>query len=162
MDDVVTIRPATEADLTRVAYLAGQLVRMHHATDPGRFLLVDNVEDGYAWWLGREIKRADAVVLVAARGEAIAGYAYGSIEERDWNMLLDTHGALHDVFVAPESRRSGVGRKLVEAMITRLEEKGAPRVVLSTMVANDAAQKIFGRCGFRPTMIEMTRNKASD
>jgi ribosomal protein S18 acetylase RimI-like enzyme len=52
-----------------------------------------------------------------------------------------------------------VGRKLVEAMIARLEEKGALRVVLSTMVANDAAQKIFARCGFRPTMIEMTRNR---
>ena len=158
MDDVI-IRRAAEADLPRVAYLAGQLVRMHHSTDPGRFLLVDNVEDGYAWWLGREIQRADAVVLVALRGDGIVGYAYGSVEERDWNMLLDHHGALHDVFVAPESRRAGVGRKLIEAMIALLEEKGALRVVLSTMVASDAAQKIFARCGFRPTMIEMTRNK---
>jgi hypothetical protein len=28
------------------------------------------------------------------------------------------------------------------------------------MVANDAAQRLFARCGFRPTMVEMTRNAA--
>jgi ribosomal protein S18 acetylase RimI-like enzyme len=156
MDDV-RIRAATEADLPRVAALAGQLVRMHHAADPARFLLVDNVEDGYAWWFSREIASADAVILVAARGDEILGYAYGSIEERDWNMLLDAHGALHDVFVASEARRAGLGRMLVRAMVARLEEKGAPRVVLSTMVQNEPAQALFRHCGFRPTMLEMTR-----
>jgi RimJ/RimL family protein N-acetyltransferase len=30
-------------------------------------------------------------------------------------------------------------------------------VVLSTAVRNEAAQRLFARAGFRPTMIEMTR-----
>jgi ribosomal protein S18 acetylase RimI-like enzyme len=130
---------------------------MHHETDPARFLLVDHVEDGYAWWFSRELKSADAVILVATQGKDIVGYAYGSIEERDWNMLLDAHGAVHDVFVAAEARRGGVGRELVRAMIARLEELGAPRIVLSTMVGNAPAQALFRECGFRPTMLEMTR-----
>ncbi len=156
MDEVV-IRPATERDLPRVAALAAELVRMHHATDPGRFLLVDNVEEGYAWWLARELKSADAVVLVAERG-GIVGYAYGGLEERDWNMLLDAHGVVNDVFVAAEARRGGVGVRLVQALVARLEAMGAPRVVLSTMVSNVSAQELFKKCGFRPTMLEMTRN----
>jgi RimJ/RimL family protein N-acetyltransferase len=37
----------------------------------------------------------------------------------------------------------------------------APRIVLSTMVANHAAQRLFARYGFRPTMLEMTRETAT-
>jgi ribosomal protein S18 acetylase RimI-like enzyme len=151
------VRRAESADLSRVAAMAGALVRMHHQVDPGRFLLVDRVEEGYAWWLSRELGRAKAVVLVACRGEDVIGYAYGSLEERDWNMLLDTHGAIHDVFVREDARRSGAGRGLVDGMIAELTQMGAPRVVLSTMVGNQAAQELFRRCGFRPTMLEMTR-----
>ncbi len=97
--DEVVVRRAEERDLVQVAPLAGELVRLHHRTDPSRFLLIDRVEEGYARWLSREIARAEAVVLVAARGAEILGYAYGALEGRDWKLLLDTHGAVHDVFV---------------------------------------------------------------
>jgi ribosomal protein S18 acetylase RimI-like enzyme len=151
------IRRAEPADVPRLGALGGDLVRMHHATDPRRFLLVDEVDKGYAWWLGRELSRKDAVVLVATRTGAVVGYAYGAREGRDWNALLDEHGAIHDVFVAPEARREGTGRALVDAMIRELEALGAKRIVLSTMVGNDAARRLFEACGFRSTMLEMTR-----
>jgi ribosomal protein S18 acetylase RimI-like enzyme len=156
------IRPAETRDLPQVGRLAGQLVRLHHDTDPARFLLVDGVEEGYARWFSRELTRSGAVVLVAAQreqpeqDERIIGYVYGTLEGRDWNMLLDSHGALHDVLVASDARQRGVGRALVAAMVAALSRAGAPRVVLSTMVTNEAAQRVFRACGFRPTMLEMT------
>lgn len=153
-----SIRPAASVDLPRVADLAGALVRMHHAVDPARFFLPDRVEEGYAWWFEREIKRKDAFVIVAEIDGAIVGYAYGTREGRDWNALLDEHGYIHDVFVAPEARRSGAGRKLMLAAIDELTRRGAPRIVLTTMVSNEAAQRLFAACGFRATMIEMTRS----
>lgn len=159
MIDEVVVRRAEERDLKTVARLAGELVRLHHETDPSRFLLIDRVEEGYAWWLAREIARAEAVVLVAARGDEILGYAYGALEGRDWNLLLDAHGAVHDVFVSSAARRGGVGRRLVNAIVSALEELGAPRIVLSTMVSNEGAQRVFRACGFRSTMIEMTRDR---
>jgi ribosomal protein S18 acetylase RimI-like enzyme len=154
---MIDIRPANRADLPRVSQLAGALVRMHHAVDPKRFMLMPNVESGYAWWFERQLKNDDAVILVAEEAGAIIGYAYGSKEPRDWNMLLDEHGALHDVYVDEAKRRSGAGKMLVSAMIRRLEELGCERIVLSTMVSNEPAQKLFAACGFRPTMLEMTR-----
>jgi len=157
MNDMV-IRAATPADLPRVAELAGELVRMHHAVDPARFLLPERVEEGYSWWLERELARAGAAVVVATVGEQIIGYAYGTREGRDWNALLDEHGAIHDVFVTASARRSGAGRKLVHAIIDELTRRGAPRIVLSTMIANEPAQRLFAACGFRPTMLEMTRS----
>ena len=54
----VVVRRAETGDLPQVSRLAGQLVRLHHATDPARFLLVDEVEAGYAWWLARELAQA--------------------------------------------------------------------------------------------------------
>ena len=35
--------------------------------------------------------------------------------------------------------------------------KGAPRVVITAAAGNTAAQALFGRLGFRRTMVEMTR-----
>jgi ribosomal protein S18 acetylase RimI-like enzyme len=157
MSDVV-IRAAISSDLPKIAEMAGALVRMHHAVDPARFLLPEKVEEGYAWWLARELARAEAAIVVATIDEAIVGYAYGTREGRDWNALLDEHGAIHDVFVAETARRSGAGQKLVHAIIDELTRRGAPRIVLSTMVSNEAAQKVFAACGFRATMIEMTRS----
>ena len=158
MASAVDVRRARAADLPRVGVLAGRLVAMHHRTDPDRFLLVDDVERGYARWFERELAREAAVVLLAQQGEAIVGYCYGAREGRDWNMLLDEHGAIHDVYVDESARRGGVGRLLLEAMVRELEALGAPRLVLSTMVGNEAAQRLFRACGFRPTMLEMTRS----
>jgi quercetin 2,3-dioxygenase len=151
------IRPAQRDELDAVARLAGKLVRMHHALDEHRFFLSDRVEEGYAWWFGCEIDRDGVVLLVAERAGVIVGYAYGRLEERDWNQLLDAHGALHDVWVEEGERRCGVARRLVEAAVAALVARGAPRVVLHTAAGNAAAQALFARLGFRTTMVEMTR-----
>jgi RimJ/RimL family protein N-acetyltransferase len=46
---------------------------------------------------------------------------------------------------------------LLDATLAALEGLGAPRIVLSTAVRNEPAQRLFARAGFQPTMIEMTR-----
>jgi len=158
MSTDIIIRRAVAADLERAAQLAGRLARMHHEADRDRFFLPDQVEQGYRWWFTRELERPAAVVLVALVGPELVGYCYGALEERDWNLLLDRHGAIHDVYVDEQARRSGAGGQLLDAMIRELEALGAPRIVLSTMVNNERAQRLFRARGFRPTMLEMTRN----
>ncbi len=59
--------------------------------------------------------------------------------------------------VDPDHRRQGVGRQLLEAAIAALIQLGAPQVQLSTAAPNKGAQKLFASLGFRPTLIEMTR-----
>ncbi len=160
-ESTVHVRAAQAADLEQVAKLAAKLVRLHHQWDPLRFMIQEPIEDGYRWWLGRELKNERAIVLVASVREGgeerIAGYAYGRLEERDWNALLDVHGALHDILVDEGHRGHGVARALLDAMVARLGEMGAPRVVLHTASQNEAAQRLFREAGFRPTMLEMTR-----
>src|SRR5689334_18312932 len=88
------VRPAGPDDVRALGALGAKLARAHHAWDPQRFFLPEEpVEDGYAWWLGKELENPRAVILaaVAARGRVV-GYAYGRIEPRDWNALRDRCG----------------------------------------------------------------------
>jgi ribosomal protein S18 acetylase RimI-like enzyme len=154
------VRDAREDDLDDVSKLAARLVRLHHAFDPQRFFLQEPVEEGYRWWLGRELSNKSAIVLVATLDERVAGYLYATIEARDWNLLLDKHAGLHDIYVDDALRAKGVGEALMRAAIERFEERGVPRVVLMSATKNEAAQRLFARVGFRPTMVEMTRELA--
>jgi ribosomal protein S18 acetylase RimI-like enzyme len=151
------IRRAKRSELSAVARMAAALVREHHALDPQRFMLVEPVEVGYRDWLAKEVTRRGAVILVAEEDLEIVGYAYGTLESRNWNDLLDSCGKLHDVYVARDARRRGIARRLVESLQLELRALGAPRVVLMSAEGNRAAQAFFQSLGFRRTMIEMTR-----
>jgi ribosomal protein S18 acetylase RimI-like enzyme len=155
----VTIRDAQEADLDAVAVLAARLVRLHHGWDPRRYLLEEPVEAGYRWWLGSQLGGEDLLLLVAEQGGKVVGYLYGALEPRDWAMLLEAHGAIHDVYVDEAARGQGVAGKLLEAGLAWLGAR-AENVVLHSAVENEAAQRLFARHGFRRTMVEMTRTRA--
>lgn len=150
------IRKATERDLPQIAALAGQLVRQHSGFDDKRFMHIENPEKGYAWWFGKELQNDKALILCARLDRKLVGYAYARLEPRDWNQLLDAHGALHDIFVSPEARQQGIGKELLQRVQKDLAKRGAPRLVLHTAVQNRAAQKLFASAGFRKTMLEMT------
>lgn len=160
MTNATTIRPAVSEDLDDIGRMAGELVRYHHALDSHRFLLVDGVERGYARYFASQLSEPSTLILVAERGGQRIGYAYAKLEPRDWNALLDACGALHDIFVVPSERKSGVASALLDAVVERLAALGAPRVVLTTAVQNEPAQRLFARHGFRKTMLEMTRELA--
>jgi len=152
----VIVRPAEARDLPAIAELAGKLVRQHHAFDAQRFMLIPNVEAGYARFFGGELSNPETLILAAELDGQIVGYAYARLEPRDWNNLLDACAALHDIFVIESARRQGVARQLVEATRARLQAKGAPRLVLHTASKNAPARAFFAELGFRETMVELT------
>ena len=157
MEDSVVVRSIRQEDLEDVGRMAASLVRYHAELDPKRFLSWDGVEQGYRRFFGSQLEEPKAVLLVALRGARRVGYAYARLEPRDWNALLDAHGALHDIFVEESERRAGVANALLDEVRARLIAAGALRMVLSTAVQNEAAQRLFERHGFRRTMLEMTR-----
>ena len=154
----VTIRPAVPADLAALGKLGVLLIRVHHDFDPQRFIAPPpGAEQGYAAFLKSQFKEPDVIVLVAEQDGKVIGYAYAAIEGWDYMALRGPAGLLHDIVVDPDQRGQGVGRMLLDAALTALEARGAPRVVLSTANKNEAAQHLFAQAGFRRTMIEMTR-----
>ena len=156
-DDVV-IRGAAIADLPALGRLGALLLRTHHEFDPQRFIAPDdNVEEGYAWFLGTQLRQQDAAIFVAERGGEVLGYVYAGVEPHSWKELRDEAGFIHDIVVDERGRRTGLASALVERAVEWLRQRGMPRVVLWTAERNDVAQRLFAALGFRRTMIEMTR-----
>jgi ribosomal protein S18 acetylase RimI-like enzyme len=65
-------------------------------------------------------------------------------------------GILNDILIDPAYRGHGLGQLLLDATIAAIKARGVPRVVLWVASANERAQALFARAGFRPTMVEMT------
>jgi len=120
--------------------------------DPGT-----DAADGYAWFLGRQLKDDDVVIFVAEQDGEVIGYVYAGLEPISWKELRDACGFVHDVVVDERGRRHGVATLLIEKAVEWLHERGAPRVILWTAEKNAGAQRLFVKLGFRRTMIEMTR-----
>ena len=157
-NDQIVIRRATPADLTHVGRLGAELLRLHYAFDPRRFMAPGRgAEDGYSWFLGTQLNEPDALVLVADRSGDVVGYLYAAIEPRNWKELRDEAGFVHDVIVADSVRGSGAGRALMDAAFEWMRQRGMPRVVLWTAASNERARRLFETLGFRSTMTEMTK-----
>jgi ribosomal protein S18 acetylase RimI-like enzyme len=155
---MLLIRTAEPRDARTLGELGAALMRIHYAFDPQRFLAAgDHAERGYASFLRSQLDDDEAIVLVAERDGRIVGYVYAGLEPMSWKELRGPAGFIHDVVVEEASRGSGAGRALMEAAMTWLKERGAPRVVLCTADRNEGAQRLFAALGFRRTMIEMTR-----
>lgn len=151
----LNIRPMVRSDLPQVGPLAAGLVEFHHKIDSARFFTVPNVAAGYQRWFTEELQNPKAILLVACMGETLVGYAYGTLEARDWAMLLDAHAVLHDIYIADTAREHGAGDALVAAFVKACQGKEVEKVVLYTAKDNVSAQRVFERQGFRPTMVEM-------
>ena len=152
------IRPAAPADVKALGRLGALLVEVHHQFDRDRFIApTPRTESGYGGFLAGQLKRKDVVVLVAEEAEAVIGYTYAALEGSDWLTLRGPAGVIYDLIVDPAHRKQGVGLRLLNEAIAALQRLGAPRVLLSTAAPNAVAQQLFAGAGFRPTMVEMTR-----
>lgn len=157
----ITVRPAAPEDMFVLGHLGALLIAQHHSLDARRFINgTPRTASRYSVFLEAERQRGDALVLVAAAGGIVLGYAYAAIEGNDFMTLRGSAGVLHDLFVDPARWCEGIGRMLVEAVRSELEARGAPQLILSTAARNETAQYFFASIGFRPTMIEMALDLA--
>lgn len=154
----VLVRRATNADLPTLGRLGALLVQQHHDFDRRRFLgATRRTPDHYAEFLGSQLDDPDVLVLVAECDERVIGYTFAAMEGYDYKSLRGPAGLLHDILVDPDHRGRGVGQRLLDETVSILRARGVRQIILSTAERNQAAQRLFARAGFRPTMIEMTR-----
>jgi GNAT superfamily N-acetyltransferase len=157
-DSPAVVRPAVPADLPALGRLGAHLMRVHYAFDAKRFVEpVGDPSAGYAHFLASQLDEPDAAVFVAERDGAVVGYVYAGIEPFSWKELREEAGFVHDVVVDEAGRRAGIATALMDAAATWVASRGVPRLMLWTAAPNEAAQRLFARLGFRPTMLEMTR-----
>jgi GNAT superfamily N-acetyltransferase len=87
---------------------------------------------------------ADATMLVACQGREVIGT--GTVVRRD-----ELTAELVRMSVAATYRRSGLGRKLVDALIATARSWGMKRIVLETTADWTEVVEFYVRCGFTLT-----------
>jgi len=138
----IEIRPAGLADIAAITRIYAHAVT--HGT--ASFELDPPDETEMARRLQSLLAR-EFPYLVAERRGAVAGYAYaGPYRDRrayDW-CVEDS------IYVAPEFHRQGIGRLLLERLITEAEACGF-RQMLGVIgdTANTASVAVHAACGFR-------------
>jgi ribosomal protein S18 acetylase RimI-like enzyme len=157
----ILVRSATSDDAEALGRLGALLVALHHEFDPDRFIAPGpRTEQGYGSFLVSQLERENVIILVAKERNSVLGYAYAGLEGNDWMALRGPAGVIYDLVVDPGRRQEGLGKTLLRATLKALADRGAPRVLLSTATRNEAAQRFFATAGFRPTMVEMTRERS--
>lgn len=86
---------------------------------------------------------SDTTFLIAETedGTGVAGYVV-AIDAAD-------EGEILNLAVAPGGRRRGLGRALVEDVLTELHERGARNIYLEVRESNAAARALYAAHGFR-------------
>ena len=87
------------------------------------------------------LRRANAVLLVAEEGRAVAGYA------ALW--LAAEEAELGNLAVKAEQRRRGIGRVLLRHVLDEARERGTRAVFLEVRESNLVARRLYKGFGFR-------------
>jgi len=151
----VEIRRATLKDIRDILPVWGQLAEFHSGLDTA-FTPSAQWAREYGSYLRVLISRDDALAVMAKDGAEVVGYAVGRITMLPPFFEHRTRGYIHDVFVKPQFRRRGVGRRLVDEILRWLRQRGVNLVEL-TVAANNDAVPFWERLGFRVYMYQMKK-----
>jgi ribosomal protein S18 acetylase RimI-like enzyme len=138
----VNVRAATEADLPTLRELYTEFAAecpppAHHEFDVEQE--IREVAD---------ILRGETAVIAENEGSA-AGFV---LARRKGPRV----GYVTDLYVRPNSRRSGVAKALLREVVARLRERGAEVISLDVQAANDIAWAVYERLGFRPESLVLS------
>ena len=98
-----------------------------------------------AWWESRLTSKLDAVFGAFDEGKlgGIVGLAFEPREKARHKATL------FGMYVSPQARQCGLGYQLVQAVLAEAQAHQGLRLIKLTVTAgNDAAFKLYQRCGF--------------
>ncbi|WP_322048797.1 GNAT family N-acetyltransferase [Paraburkholderia sp. J67] len=142
------IRSYEPNDLASVAKLFNDY-REFYDQRPDHALAIRFIEE--------RVKAGDSVILVADSGGGnLAGFC--QLYPSFCSVAAAPIYVLYDLFVAPEERRSGVARRLLQAAAARAKTDGKVRMDLTTAKTNMTAQALYESLGWTRDEIFFTYN----
>src|SRR5687767_7940329 len=99
-------------------------------------------------WISRLSKKTSmkkAFPLVAEASGNPSGLAWGQVHDHDTKTAY-----VYQMWVAPEARGLGIGRALLNHIISWAEDAGRDNVKLAVTTTNSAAFALYRSSGFKP------------
>lgn len=151
----VSVRPARSEDLVPLADLLDEIVAFHHNEDPTQFRDPEAAE--HARYLEERFQDPDAAVFVAEDRGVLAGIAVIVIREAPPFLNPNKFVLLENLAVSTKFRRTGVGRKLVDAAILWTRARDMQELDLNVYEFNHSAIRFYEAIGFRTVSRRMKR-----
>lgn len=116
-------------------------------------LPVEIYDSTFARLLGDDPR--DFSALVAERDGRLVGLTHFLFHRHAWK--IEEVCYLQDLYARPETRGTGVGRALIEAVYARADRQGAPTVYWLTQDFNETARKLYDRIATLTPFIKYQR-----
>ncbi|MBD8890133.1 GNAT family N-acetyltransferase [Roseibium litorale] len=135
MEEVV-IRPLTREDRPQWDVLWQAYLTFYEQTLP------QEVTDGL---FERLLGEGGHFALVAERAGKLTGLVHSLPHASTWSLAPTCY--LEDLFVAPDQRGAGTGRKLIEGVYEEATKRGCTNVYWHTHDDNSTARRLYDRIG---------------
>ena len=99
--------------------------------------------------------------LLVARDESIQGFVMFHPDDGAYTQTEST-GTISHLYVRPAARDDGIGTRLLAAAESELAAAGVATVSIEVLADNDAAHRLYDRCGYEPHRIELRKRLESD
>jgi ribosomal protein S18 acetylase RimI-like enzyme len=149
----ISVRLAQRADLSELARLLDEVVLLHHHEDPTQFLGPEAA--AHHRYLEERFNDPDAAIFVAEDGSAPAGIAVTVIRDAPPFLNPNKFVLLENLAVGARFRRTGVGRKLVDAAVLWARARDMKELDLNVYEFNHTAIHFYEAVGFRPVSRRM-------
>ena len=139
-------RPATAADLDRLAALAHEAVAEQRESRGGNVWSVREARElPPEASLAGDVADPDVLVLAGTIDDAVLGYAVVRTEPLRGGEVL---GVVTDIYVEPEARAVGLGEVLLDAVLAWCTERGCCGIDALALPGNRETKNFFETFGF--------------
>jgi ribosomal protein S18 acetylase RimI-like enzyme len=149
------IRPAQLTDIPDLLPMIAKICAAHESWDSAKYGFLPNPAQRYESWLNRLVQSPRDLCLVSEVDQRRIGFLIGTIEQEIPIYRLKEYAFIHDLWIEPEYRRSGIAKQLVQRAIAHFRQLEIAQIRLDTVQVNEAARQLFADCGFRISTIEM-------
>ena len=145
----VTIRLAAPSDLAAIATLFDAYRQFYEQPADAALALQ---------FIGERMRGQESVILVAQGAESIVGFC--QLYPSFCSVIAQRIYTLYDLYVAPDARKTGAGRALMQAAHAHAQQHGFARLDLSTATTNHKAQALYESLGWVRDEVFLYYNKA--
>lgn len=155
----IELSEATGQDAETLAALNAFVQELHLRERPDRFKPVD--QEATASWFREWLTRPGTAAWLARVDGTPAGYVVAIRRKSPDNAFCAevTYWEIDQIGVAPDQRKKGVARALVERVVSQAETEGVTQVELASWCFNRDAHEAFRALGFVPMTLRFERRR---